>query len=61
VRYLTQPEQVEDAAAFFAAHPISQSSLQLRQILERQRVNQAFRERATPELMGAFSAGAELG
>jgi hypothetical protein len=45
---------------FFAAHPISQSSLQLRQILERQRVNAAFRERATPELMGAFSAGSEL-
>jgi len=61
VRYLTQPEQVEDAAAFFAAHPIPQSALQLQQILERQRVNRAFRERATPGLMGAFSAGSELG
>jgi len=61
VRYLTEPAQVEDAASFFATHPIPQSALQLRQILERQRVNQAFRERATPELMAAFSAGAELG
>ena len=61
VRYLTEPGQVEDAAAFFAAHPIPQSALQLRQILERQRVNQALRERATPELMAAFSAGSDLG
>jgi puromycin-sensitive aminopeptidase len=60
VRYLTEPGQVEEAAAFFAAHPIPQSALQLRQILERQRVNAAFRKRATPELMAAFSAGPEL-
>jgi hypothetical protein len=60
VRFLTHPEQVEDAASFFAAHPIPQSALQLRQILERQRVNEAFRNHATPELMGAFSAGPEL-
>ena len=38
-----------------------QSALQLQQILERQRVNEAFRRRATPELMAAFSAGPELG
>ena len=61
VRYLTEPEQVKDAAEFFGAHPIPQSTLQLEQILERQRVNQAFRKRATPELMGAFGAGSELG
>jgi puromycin-sensitive aminopeptidase len=60
VRYLTEPEQVKDAAEFFKAHPIPQSALQLEQILERQRVNEAFRKRATPELMGAFSAGPEL-
>jgi puromycin-sensitive aminopeptidase len=60
VRYLTEPEQVEDAAAFFAAHPIQQSALQLRQTLERQRVNETFRMRATPELMATFSAGPEL-
>jgi puromycin-sensitive aminopeptidase len=60
VRYLTEPEQVRDAAGFFKAHPIPQSALQLEQILERQRVNEALRKRATPELMGAFSAGPEL-
>jgi puromycin-sensitive aminopeptidase len=60
VRYLTEPEQVKDAAGFFRAHPIPQSALQLEQILERQRVNEAFRKRATPELMGAFGAGSEL-
>ena len=60
VRYLTDPEQVKDAAGFFRAHPIPQSALQLEQILERQRVNEAFRKRATPELMGAFGAGPEL-
>jgi puromycin-sensitive aminopeptidase len=60
VRYLTEPEQVKDATEFFEAHPIPQSALQLEQILERQRVNEAFRKRATPELMGAFSAGPEL-
>jgi hypothetical protein len=60
VRYLTEPEQVRDAAGFFKAHPIPQSALQLEQILERQRVNEALRKRATPQLMGAFSAGPEL-
>ncbi len=60
VRYLTEPEQVEDAATFFAEHPIPQSGLMLRQILERQRVNEAFRRRATPELMAAFASGSEL-
>ena len=60
VRYLTEPEQVKDAAEFFEAHPIPQSALQLRQILERQRVNERFRTRATPQLMSAFGAGSEL-
>jgi puromycin-sensitive aminopeptidase len=61
VRYLTQPEHVEDAKRFFAEHPIPQSGLMLRQILERQAVNEAFRRRATPALMSAFGAGADLG
>jgi len=60
VRYLTEPDQVKDAAAFFEAHPIPQSSLQLQQILERQRVNERFRTRAAPELMSAFGSGSEL-
>jgi puromycin-sensitive aminopeptidase len=60
VRFLTDPDQVEDAAAFFATHPVPQSGLQLEQILERQQVNAALRARATPELMAAFAAGPEL-
>jgi hypothetical protein len=59
-RFLTEPDQVDDVAAFFAAHPIPQSALQLQQILERQRVNEEFHRRSTPELMAAFSAGPEL-
>jgi puromycin-sensitive aminopeptidase len=59
VRFLTTPEQVADAERFFAEHPIPQSGLQLRQTLERQRVNAAFRARATPELMAAFASGAD--
>jgi hypothetical protein len=60
VRFLTAPEQVADAERFFAEHPIPQSGLQLRQTLERQRVNAAFRARAAPELMAAFASGADL-
>jgi hypothetical protein len=55
VRFLTDPESVEDAQAFFADHPIPQSALQLRQILERQGVNADLRRRAVPELQAYFS------
>jgi puromycin-sensitive aminopeptidase len=55
VRFLTHPELVEDAEAFFAGHPIAQSALQLRQILERQRVNAELRRRAAPDLQAFFS------
>jgi puromycin-sensitive aminopeptidase len=54
VRYLTTREQVEDTAAFFAAHPIPQAARQLTQLLERQRVVAGLRERATPELERRF-------
>ncbi len=60
VRFLTRPEQVDDASAFFEAHPIPQSALTLRQSLERQAVNAEFRKRTTPELLAAFGSGAEL-
>jgi puromycin-sensitive aminopeptidase len=55
VRYLVTPELVEDSEKFFAAHPIPQSALQLRQTLERQRVNAELRRRAVPELATFFS------
>jgi puromycin-sensitive aminopeptidase len=56
VRYLVTPELVEDAEEFFAAHPVPQSALQLRQTLERQRVNAELRRRAVPDLATFFSA-----
>jgi puromycin-sensitive aminopeptidase len=58
IRYLTAPELVEDTDAFFASHPIPQAALQLRQLLERQKVNAALRRRAVPELQTFFSAQA---
>jgi puromycin-sensitive aminopeptidase len=47
VKYLSTPELVADAAAFFADHPIDQGAKTLEQVLERQRVNTAFRLRET--------------
>ena len=55
-RYLTTPEQVTEVQAFFAEHPIPQSAKMLEQMLERQRVAAALRERATPDLEAYFSA-----
>jgi puromycin-sensitive aminopeptidase len=55
VRYLTRPEQVAEAEAFFAEHPIPQSAKMLEQMLERQRVAASLRGRATPDLEAYFS------
>jgi puromycin-sensitive aminopeptidase len=55
VRYLTLPEHVTEAEAFFAEHPIPQSAKMLEQMLERQRVAAALRQRATPDLEAYFS------
>ena len=54
VRFLSRPEQVAEADAFFAGHPIPQSTKMLEQMLERQRVAAALRERATPDLAGVL-------
>jgi puromycin-sensitive aminopeptidase len=56
VRFLTRTDQVADAAAFFAEHPIPQSEKGLAQTLERQRVAAALRERAGPELTAFFTS-----
>ena len=56
VRSLTEPSVVQDVQAFFAEHDIPQSAIQLRQILEAQRVNAAFAARAAAELGAAFGA-----
>jgi puromycin-sensitive aminopeptidase len=45
VKHLATPDLVDDTVGFFAAHPIEQATLTLDQILERQRVNTAFRRR----------------
>ena len=45
VRLLMHPEQQADVAGFFAEHPIPQATKSLAQVLERQRVNVAVRER----------------
>jgi puromycin-sensitive aminopeptidase len=45
VKYLSTPQLVDDAAAFFADHPIEQGAKTLEQILERQRVNTDLRTR----------------
>jgi hypothetical protein len=55
VRYLALPDQVEDAKAFFAEHPVPQSALQLQQILERQRIMADLRRRAVPDLQAFFT------
>jgi aminopeptidase N len=55
VRFLTLPEQVEDAAVFFATHPIPQSAKGLEQTLERQRAAAALRARAAADLAERFA------
>jgi hypothetical protein len=45
VKTLTAPTVVADVQGFFSEHPIPQAAKTLDQILERQRVNAAMRER----------------
>lgn len=45
VKMLTAPGSVDDTTRFFSEHPIEQGAQTLEQILERQRVNAALRER----------------
>jgi puromycin-sensitive aminopeptidase len=54
VRLLTTPELETEVQAFFAEHDIPQARKMLQQVLERQRVNVAFRGRAEPELRAAL-------
>ena len=53
-RWLMTPEAGADVAAFFAEHPIPQAAKTLEQILERQRVNVALREREHERLSSSF-------
>jgi puromycin-sensitive aminopeptidase len=54
IRYLTDPEVVEEVDAFFLEHDIPQNHLMLQQGLERMRVAAKLRERVTPELLQRF-------
>lgn len=55
IRSLNTTEDAADTAAFFADHPIEQSAATLRQILERQQVNAALREREHDALRRALA------
>jgi puromycin-sensitive aminopeptidase len=55
VKTLTRPEQQADVGAFFAEHDIPQATRTLQQVLERQRVNVALREREAPTLAALFA------
>jgi puromycin-sensitive aminopeptidase len=54
VKLLCRPEQQADVAAFFREHDIPQAAKTLEQILERQIVNVALREREGPVLAKTF-------
>ncbi|MFT3853172.1 MAG: ERAP1-like C-terminal domain-containing protein [Ilumatobacteraceae bacterium] len=55
VKLLNRPEVVADVQGFFAEHPITQAAKTLDQVLERQRVNAALRERESARLTDALS------
>ena len=54
VKTLNRPTDVADIQAFFSEHPIEQAAKTLEQILERQRVNAAMREREQDVLAAAL-------
>ncbi|HWM18851.1 MAG TPA: M1 family metallopeptidase [Ilumatobacteraceae bacterium] len=54
VKTLNRPTDVADIQAFFSEHPIEQAAKTLEQILERQRVNAAMREREQDALAAAL-------
>ena len=54
VKQLNTPTAVADVQGFFAEHPIVQSATSLAQVLERQRVNAAFRERDAADFATAL-------
>jgi puromycin-sensitive aminopeptidase len=55
VKTLTRPDEQADVAAFFADHDIPQARKTLEQILERQRVNVALRQREADRLAAKFT------
>ncbi len=55
VRLLNTPEVSADVQSFFAEHPIRQAAKTLEQVLERQRINTALRERESDALTAALA------
>jgi len=55
VKFLNTPELVADTHAFFEANPIPQATKTLEQLLERQRVNAAWRSRDAAALRGLLT------
>ncbi len=58
VKTLTAPAAVADVQSFFSEHPIPQAAKTLDQILERQRVNAALRERESERLATSLATDA---
>ena len=56
VKLLIQPDQEADVAGFFAEHDIPQAAKTLQQVLERQRINVALREREASVLAARFGS-----
>jgi aminopeptidase N len=54
VTRLTKSEEQADVAAFLAEHPLPQAGKRVEQVLERQAVNVALRQREEPALADAF-------
>ncbi|MCU1358847.1 MAG: putative Peptidase rane alanine aminopeptidase [Ilumatobacteraceae bacterium] len=57
VKMLNGGTVVADVQSFFSEHPIPHGAKTLDQVLERQRVNAALREREEPRLIDAFAGG----
>jgi len=55
VKLLNRPDEVADVQGFFSEHEIPQSTKTLHQVLERQRVNAALREREQDPLAAALA------
>jgi puromycin-sensitive aminopeptidase len=56
VKLLNRGDVVADVQSFFSEHPIPQAAKTLDQVLERQRVNAALRQREEPRLVAALTS-----
>jgi puromycin-sensitive aminopeptidase len=54
VTRLTRPQEHADVSGFLAEHPIPQAAKRVEQVLEREAINVALREREEPALVDAF-------